>query len=307
MSWATAHRVAHIAAVYAHHDLGMAPGQFPVPVETAITAAGLPLLWRPLGQLFGIYLQVQERRGILVNEQLTRSGRRHTAAHELGHHRFRHALNPGTPCAVDTGQGPAPDYRWTPTERTAEAFADWFLMPAKAVSAALAELGLDQPEGPADVYQLSLLLGTSYRATVRHLVSLRLASPTEGRAWAADSPGVLKRQLLVAPLPTTRDVDVWLIPDAPISDRQVERHLSPGDRVVLPGRLLMDTGGLPVAANGPDRVVLVAPAYGTHPLQLIATDGRPTEVRLVVEPRPHGDHRPDRPAAAAPDDTEATA
>jgi hypothetical protein len=104
MSWATAHRVAHIAAVHAHHDLGMAPGQFPVPVETAITTAGLPLHWQPLGQLFGIYLQVQDKLGILVNERLTRSARRHTAAHELGHHRFRHA----------TGSTPGPPARSTP-------------------------------------------------------------------------------------------------------------------------------------------------------------------------------------------------
>ena len=79
MSWPTPHRVAHIAAVQAHHDLGMTPGRFPVPVESAITTAGLPLHWRPLGRLFGIYLQVEDAKGILLNERLTRSARRHTA------------------------------------------------------------------------------------------------------------------------------------------------------------------------------------------------------------------------------------
>jgi hypothetical protein len=118
---------------------------------------------------------------------------------------------------------------------------------------------------------------------------------------------VLKRELLAAPLPSTRDVDVWFIADAPTADQPAERHLSPGDRVVLPRRLRVDPGGLPVADNGPDQVMLVTPPDGIHTVQLTGADRTVAEVRLVVEPRPHGDHRPDRPAAAAPDDTEATA
>ena len=306
MSWPTAHRVAHVAAVQAHHDLGMTPGRFPVPVETAITTAGLPLHWRPLGQLFGIYLQVGTASGILVNERLTRSARRHTAAHELGHYRFKHRLNPGSPCAIDAGDGPAAQHQWTPNEQSAEAFADWFLMPLRAVQAALASLGLDRPSSPAEAYQLSLLLGTSYRATVRHLVSLRLATSADHHRWASVSPGTLKQRLLVEQLPSTRSVDVWLIADTPDLGHTAERHLSPGDLVVVPRRLLADPGSLPVADNGDDRVVISTPPLGTHSLQLAAADGPPVELRLVVEPRPHGLHRPDSPGPAAPHNAGAT-
>ena len=306
MSWPTAHRVAHVAAVHAHHDLSLAPGQFPVPVETAITAAGLPLQWRPLDQMFGIYLQVDDVAGILVNERLTRSARRHTAAHELGHHRFRHRLNPGSPCAIDPGDGPAAAYRWTPHERAAEAFADWFLMPLKAVRAALACLGLDRPTSAAQVYQLSLLLGTSYRATVRHLVSLRLATSADHHRWVSASPATLKQKLLAEPLTSTRGVDVWSIADTPAPGQPADRYLSPGDVVVLPRRLLVDPGTLPVADNGDGEVMVTAPQHGTHPLKLAAADGTHIELRLVVDPRPHGPHRPDRAGPAKLSDAEAT-
>lgn len=287
MSWAAAHRVAHIAAVQAHHDLGVVPDRFPVPVADAIEAAGLPLMWRPMDQLFGVYLHVGDQRGILVNEGLTRAGRRHTAAHELGHHRFVHHPDPGSPCAVDVGEPAQRQHRWTPDEQVAESFASWFLMPRKAVLAALACLGLDRPDSAATVYQLSLLLGTTYRATVRHLVSLRLADPRTAQGWASKSPAALKRRLLIGPLTSTRDVDVWNIQNPCIPGA---RHLSPGDRVGVPRHLLLDTGGLPSADNGADSVAVTGSDPGVYKLQFCS--GQETvELALVVEPRPHGLHR----------------
>lgn len=290
MSWPTAHRVAHIAAVQAHHDLNIASDRFPISVDAAIERADVALMWRPMDQLFGTFMRVGDVRGILVNEQLTRAGRRHTAAHELGHHRFGHQPDPGSPCAVDTGDGQTSTRRWTPDEQAAEAFSDWFLMPLQAVRAALSCLGLNHPDSPASVYQLSLLLGTTYRATARHCVSLRLAGAITSQAWAKVSPGALKQGLLVHPLASTRDLDVWWVPP-PSPGEVVVRHLSPGDRVVLPRRSLVDSGELPTADNGPGHVVVTAPQHGTHTLQLAAVDGAAVDLRLVVESRPHGLHR----------------
>lgn len=287
MSWAAAHRVAHIAAVQAHYDLGVVPDRFPVPVADAIEAAGVPLMWRPMSQLFGVYLHVDDQCGILVNEGLTRAGRRHTAAHELGHHRFAHHPDPGSPCAVDVGEPAQPQHRWTPDEQAAESFAGWFLMPRKAVLAALACLGLDRPDSAAAVYQLSLLLGTTYRATVRHLVSLRLADPRAAQGWASQSPAALKRRLLIGPQTSTRDVDVWNVQNPRIP---AARHLSPGDRVVVPRHLLLDTGGLPSADNGADSVVVTGSEPGAYELQFCSGQ-KAVEMPLVVEPRPHGLHR----------------
>lgn len=285
MSWAAAHRVAHIAAAQAHHDLGVVPDRFPVSVADAIDAAGLPLMWRPMNQLFGMYLHVGDQHGILVNEGLTQAGRRHTAAHELGHHRFAHHPDPGSPCAVDIGETAPGKHRWTPDEQSAEAFADWFLMPRKAVLAALACLGLDRPDGAATVYQLSLLLGTTYRATVRQLVSMRLTDPRTAQRWASQSPAVLKRRLLIGPLTSTYDVDVWNVQNPCIP---AARHLSPGDRVVVPRHLLLDTDGLPGADNGADRIVITGSDPGTYKLKFCSDDHETVELLLVVEPRPHG-------------------
>ncbi|WP_433956113.1 ImmA/IrrE family metallo-endopeptidase [Janibacter indicus] len=244
-----------------------------------------------MDQLFGTFIRVGHARGILVNEQLTRAGRRHTAAHELGHHRFGHRVDPGSPCAVVTDDGSAPPRRWTPDEQAAEAFSDWFLMPLQAVRAALSCLGLNRPDSPASVYQLSLLLGTTYRATARHCVSLRLASSTTGRAWAGVSPGLLKQRMLVDQLSSTRDVDVWWMQQPTGSGLPVTRYLSPGDRLVMPKRSLVDPGELPVAGNGPAQVVLIAPRDGVHTLQQSTVDGVTLDVRIVIEPRPHGLHR----------------
>lgn len=301
MSWLTAHRVAHIAAVQAHHDLQIGSNQFPVPVEAAIERAGVPLVWRPMDQLFGTYLRVGDVRGILVNERLTRAGRRHTAAHELGHHRFGHRLDPGTPCTVDAGEGQGPPRRWTADEQAAEAFSDWFLMPPKAVRAALSSLGLERPDGPASVYQLSLLLGTTYRATARHCVSLRLASRAQAQAWAKVSPGTLKQGLLVQPLTSTRDVDVWWLGQSLAPDQPTQRHISPWDRLVLPGRVLVDPGTLVTSGNGPGQVVLTAPQEGTYTLQLAGRSGEVIDLHLVVQPRPHGLHRPSEPELSRAD------
>lgn len=290
MSWPTAHRVAHIAAVQAHHELSIASDRYPIPVDAAIERAGVALMWRPMDKLFGTFLRVGDVRGILVNEQLTRAGRRHTAAHELGHHRFGHQPDPGSPCAVDTGDGQTPSRRWTPDEQAAEAFSDWFLMPLQAVRAALFCLGLNRPDSPDSVYQLSLLLGTTYRATARHCVSLRLAGAKSSQAWVKVSPRTIKQGLLAHPLESTRDLDVWWVPPPSGHAEVVVRHLSPGDRVVLPRRSMLDSGELPTADNGPGHVVLTAPQHGTHTLRLAGADGEAVDLRLVVEPRPHGLH-----------------
>lgn len=292
MAWSTAHRVAHIAAVQAHHELLASPARFPVQVEAAIGRAGVPLMWQPMDQLFGTYLRVGDSHGILVNERLTRAGRRHTAAHELGHHRFGHRLDPAVPCAVDTADGPPLARRWTPDEQAAEAFADWFLMPLKAVRAALDNLGMDRPDGPADVYQLSLLLGASYRAAVRHCGSLRLVDDRDGQAWAKTSPGVLKQRLLDQRLPSTRDVDVWVVPQPRVGHSTI-RNVSPGDLVVLPECVLVDSGDLVTTPNGPGQVVLTAPLRGSHTLKVARDDGAVIDFRVDVEARPHGLYRPD--------------
>src|SRR5260370_25986165 len=114
-------------------------------------------MWRPLPRQFGAYLaEAGSRPGMLINNGLPFAAQRQTAGHELGHHCLRH----GTRLDADLDASHTRPAVWTKEEKTAEAFAAWFLMPRKAVMAALTRLGLERPLEPLDVYRLSLLLGT---------------------------------------------------------------------------------------------------------------------------------------------------
>ena len=99
--------------------------------------------------------------------------------------------------------------------------------------AALCRLGIREPGSPADAYQLSLLLGTPYRATVRHLPNIRLAHPAKAADWIKVPPNVIKDRLDQADdTPTSRKPDVWML--SPRFDgAQITVH--PGDRLVING------------------------------------------------------------------------
>jgi hypothetical protein len=227
-TWLEANRLANLAAAQAHGDFGIDTSSPPIDVYGAIGDAGVVLMWRTMPRQFGAYVaESGSRPGILINNGLPPAAQRQTAGHELGHHRFGH----GTRLDADLEAPLARRAVWTPEEKEAEAFAAWFLMPRKAVRTALARLGLEKPQEPEDVYQLSLLLGTPYLSTVRHLPSLRLASPNLASRWAATSPSVIKTRLdPTAEAPPSRRPDVWLISNR-LAGAEVTVHA--GDRLVI--------------------------------------------------------------------------
>ena len=233
MSWQMANRVASIAAAQAHGELGIDELVWPIDVASAIDAAGLELMYRPMPALFGAYLADAPVRGILVNSRMTRAVRRHTAAHELGHHHLGHGTVVDRGADDEASSGLAVVRGADGIERAAEAFATWFLMPLRTVRAALAACGFSPPLTAAQVYQLSLRLGTSYAATARHLVSLRMADSRQAQAWAAVLPGRLKQALSGALLESTRGTDVWDLTAAADGDAVVA---SGGDLLVVDGR-----------------------------------------------------------------------
>lgn len=227
-TWAQAHRIANLAAAQAHGDFGIDTNRFPVDVYRAIDDASVVLMRRPLPRLFGMYFDEPDSRpGILLNNQLDHGSQRHTAAHELGHHVLGHGTR------ADLDLDPLTDRRagWTEVEKTAEAFASWFLMPRRAVLAALSQLGRERVEEPADVYLLSLLLGTPYRATVRHLPNLRLASRERAQGWFTVPPNRIKAGLDPAvDVPPSREPNVWVINQGFI-DTTITMYT--GDRLVV--------------------------------------------------------------------------
>lgn len=251
LSWADAHRVANIAAAQAHHDLGVDPAAPPIDVAAALAADGVLLMWRPMPRLFGAYLNSPGARpGVLVNSAIPVGARRHTAAHELGHHRLRHSatIDDGAclhldPLETEAGYPATSRARWTDQEKTAEAFAAWFLLPRRAVLAAMNRLSLAHVQTATEVYLLSLLLGTSYRSTARHLPNLRLASQARSRSWLSEVPGRIKTRLDPTRTRHGRGAsDVWPV-DGRFDGSRVT--LQPGDQLVAtagPGQDLVVAG-----------------------------------------------------------------
>lgn len=221
LNWQAAHRVANIAAAQAHGRLGVDLGGVQVNVEAAIHAQGAVLMWQQMPSLFGAYVnEPGSVPGILINSGLPRGARRHTAAHELGHAFMGHVTTADDGSTIDTVLGdefdaipPANRRRaWPDQEKCAEAFAAWFLMPRRVVASALTVVGVQGPTAPEDVYQLSLLLGTSYRTTLRHLPNLRLIGSQNAQAWSRVAPGTLKAALdRGTPSPASRRGDVYVL------------------------------------------------------------------------------------------------
>jgi hypothetical protein len=240
LTWPDAHRVAAIAAAQAHHEFGLDVDRPPMDVAAAIAAAGLPLIWRPMSRLFGAYVTGPGLRpGVLVTSAVPVGARRHTAAHELGHHQLGHtsAVDDGSCLQIDSPDDhagaplPGRPARWSDAEKAAEAFAAWFLMPRRAVDAALGRLGIARVDSPADVYRLSLQLGTSYRSTARHLPNLRRATPAQSRLWMRQPPGRIK-----AGIDPTRTwhgrgaADIWTV-DQRFAGAKLD--LQQGDQLVV--------------------------------------------------------------------------
>lgn len=295
MNWAMANRLGHIAATKAHGRLGIDVGEYPVNVSKAIDAAGLSLIRRPLPRLFGAYVEADGNQGVMVNANLTRATQRHTEGHELGHHEFGHRPDPARECAIDgaavraTAGSKGGVRALGQVEMTAEAFASWFLMPRRTVMAALTDLGIEAVTSPAELYQLSLRLGTTYRATCRHLVNISFASRDDADLWARTPPGRLKKALVAEidiSLDSTRDVDVWDLRTAALA--RVEA--SAGDILLLPLDLsdAAEAVGLTaMAADNRTIAVECTPAKGVTHLV-----GASRSLSLVVHDRSPGLYLP---------------
>jgi hypothetical protein len=193
VNWLMAHRVAGIAAANLRCRLDLLEDGY-VDVFTALTRCGLLVTGQDMPSLFGMYIPPGPKRhgGIFLNSTMGEATIRHTAAHELGHAEFGHER-----CLAE-GLDPfstVPAKQWPDEEKQAEAFAAWFLMPIRAVKATLTRLGLDVPREAADVYQLSLHLGTSYRGALRHLQHLRMVKPGVARGWVKAQPARLRARL----------------------------------------------------------------------------------------------------------------
>ena len=306
MTWAKAHQVAHMAAAKAHHALKVDLDGVSVDVVSALGAAGVMVIWRPMPQLFGAYInETGSVPGVLVNYGLPRPARRYTCAHELGHHWMRHSTTVDDGSSIDTALQedidavPAANRRraWPEQEKVAETFASWFLMPRRVVANALDVLNLTKPRNAADAYALSLLLGTSYRTTVRHMPNLRLASMAQANSWSSVAPGRIKASLdKGVAAPGTRYPDIWVL-DKRFSGLRLPVKAS--DRLVLTdasgAASFTSTGRAPLAPLSPLGPTAGALHAGTvyeigpgAPGDEISLDFTGTQTILFIHPTPAG-------------------
>ncbi|MYU09384.1 ImmA/IrrE family metallo-endopeptidase [Streptomyces sp. SID8361] len=191
MSWNSAHGAAMIAAAQAHEAFSCPVSDY-IDVFGALRQAGVEVMGQELGGLLGLYVAAADGGpAALVNTGLEEVSMRHTAAHELGHHRLGHgtSVDHQEQSSGRWGEG------WPQHEKEAEAFAAWFLMPRPAARTALARCGLTRPESPLDVYRMARWLGTPYATTVRHLVRLKMIDRSTEAVWLKHSPGSLKTEL----------------------------------------------------------------------------------------------------------------
>lgn len=205
MNWNIAHQVAAIAAVQAHRDLEVDRNEY-VDVYAALREAGVVGMARPMPRLFGVYASPRDDGpAVLLNANLDIVAQRHTAAHELGHHRLRHgsAFDEELDRTSHWGDGSWPD-----EEKTAEAFAAWFLMPLPAVRLALRRIGVGRPRLPEHAYQVARWLGTSYAGTVNQLHRLRLLTRAQKTSWLKVKPAAIKATLAGGPVPGKAHVHV---------------------------------------------------------------------------------------------------
>ena len=184
-----------------------------IDIFSIIEDAGLPLMFRPMKQLLGAYLpadtEIGSTPGILVNSNHPRSLQRYTAAHEFAHHLQDKTLSLDEHIEVLEREQ---QVLLKPRERFAEVFASWFLMPPQLVTNLTNRLGIDpKSSGPKEVYQLSLVFGTSYKATIAQLLSLREINFSQATALRKTQPREIKLSLSWAePLANSR-CDIWLI------------------------------------------------------------------------------------------------
>ncbi len=227
ISWADAHRRAAVKAAELQADLGIHLDR-PVDVFGAVQQLGIVLAFAPLGKVSGIYIPRRRSPGILLHSGHPRTRQRYTAGHELGHHVFEHAAEVDLDLEYQLERGEVE--RWPDHEKEAEAFGAWFLMPRRLIREGLAQLGIDRPRSPLDVYALALWLGTSYAATALQLSVTRLLGSQEAQIWSRIPPRTIKRRLAGELVPEDMANDVWLL-DAKHNRAPVQAR--PGDRLVL--------------------------------------------------------------------------
>ncbi|MDE0658065.1 MAG: ImmA/IrrE family metallo-endopeptidase [Gammaproteobacteria bacterium] len=173
-----------------------------------VTDQGIPLLFRPLDQLWGAYVRLGTRRGILVTTKLGLAIQRFTLAHELGHHVLGH----GSSMDLTLGfQGRINNGHRAAAEAAADTFAAELLASKHLMLNSAKRKGWNREalHDPNNIYQLALRLGISYEAACWGLVASDVVTRRTAETLL-DKP-VKECKLALAPsdLISNSWADVW--------------------------------------------------------------------------------------------------
>jgi IrrE N-terminal-like domain len=182
-----------------------------IDVFGAIAKLGATLMFQPLDKLLGAYLPGDEL-GVLITTKRPLPVQRFTGAHELGHLYMHH--EPSLDDENILRRAPfSTGGRVGRQEREADAFASMFLTPAWLLALNLERqrwAAADLRE-PAHVYQASLRLGTSYRATCHALERHKVIGRNDCESLIEVEPKKIKQHLLGGYEPPDWRSDVWLL------------------------------------------------------------------------------------------------
>jgi Zn-dependent peptidase ImmA (M78 family) len=198
------------AAHKAHQEFGINPA-VRVDVFRVLRNVGAYVFFRPLRSIYGAYLPTGTKLpGLLINSNLPLSVQRFTAAHEFGHMYLKHKT-----ISLEQSVGFVPEERsgLDNDEIVAETFGAFFLMPKPLVVGSMRELGVQPGQiSPSAAYLLSLRMGTSYKATVNQLQTLKLLRAAQANELREHAPKEIKEELNDAK--SVGRHDVWLIDES---------------------------------------------------------------------------------------------
>lgn len=222
------------AATSLHERLGLrkklATGNGPIDVFSVIEYMHVPLAFRPLEGMLGLYLPPPIGPGIMVTTERPLHVQRFTAAHELGHFILNHEQGSFDKRIGFAARGDYNDDRLQ--EIAADVFAAEFMLPRWLLVAHARRHGwsLRDLRVPEKVYQLSLRIGMSYEATCLALVNHEILPRKEVDALLAVPPKISKQKALGNTKPPSWHSDVW-----ELSAEDADTYIlgKPGDMIVL--------------------------------------------------------------------------
>lgn len=141
-----------------------------VDLSTVVDSLGVPVVFRPLDNLWGGAITIEDKKGIIIDSNLPKYLQRFTLAHEIGHLVLEHENQVDNSATVNMRVSRQSD---RPLEEvTADAFASELLASKEIIglNAGRNNWNNDDLQKPEYIYQLSIRLGISFEATSWALV-----------------------------------------------------------------------------------------------------------------------------------------